>query len=181
MSAIFLVLGIICGLIHFRGNINTTADELVKQAAPLIGTAILLALSRSIVYIITEAQIMDTFIYWLSIPLTKLGGLIAVWGTYIVCFFMNFFIPSSSGQAMVIMPILTPLCDLIDIPRNVAVHAFMTADCYGNLVVPTHPTTLAVLGIAGVSWAKWFRFVWKVVALFSLWSLFLISIAYFIW
>lgn len=181
MSAIFLVLGIFSGLIFYHGDINKTAEELVRQAGPLIGTAMLLALSRSIVYIITEAQIMDTFVYWISIPLSKLNGLVAAWGIYISQLIVNFFIPSSSGQAMVVMPILTPLCDIVEIPRNVAVHAFMTADCYGNLIIPTHPTTLAVLGVAGVSWAKWFRLAWKFVLLSSIWSLIIISIGYFIW
>lgn len=181
MCALFFALGIVVSLIQYRGNFNDAAEALVKNAGTLIGTAVLLALSRSIVYILTDAQLMDTFVYWISIPLSHLSGLVAAWGIYISQLVVNFFIPSSSGQAMVVMPVLTPLCDLVGIPRNVAVHAFMTADCYGNLIIPTHPTTLAVLGLAGVPWLKWFRFAWKVVLLFSIWSLIIISIGYFVW
>lgn len=181
MSAIFLVMAIVCGLIHYHGRINDTAVALIKEAAPLVGTCILLALSRSIIFILSEGNIIDTIINAISIPLSHLSGLVASWGLYVSQLIVNFFIPSSSGQAMVVMPILTPLCDICNIPRNVAVHAFMTADCYGNLIIPTHPTTLAILGAAGVAWPKWFKWVWKLVLLFSLWSLLLISIGYFIW
>lgn len=181
MSAIFLVMAIICGLIYTHGKINDTATLLVKESAPLIGTCILLALSRSIIFILTEGNIIDTIINGISIPLSHLTGLVASWGIYLSQLLINFFIPSASGQAMVVMPILTPLCDICEIPRNVAVHAFMTADCYGNLIIPTHPTTLAILGAAGVAWPKWFKWVWKLVLLFSIWSLVLITVGYFMW
>ena len=181
MSAVFLVMGIVCGLIHYKGKINKTAEALVNEAAPLIGTCILLALSRSIVFILTEGQIIDTIVNGIAVPLSHLSGLMASWGMYFSQLVINLFIPSASGQAMVVMPILTPLCDICEIPRNVAVHAFMTADCYGNLIIPTHPTTLAVVGMAGVAWPKWFKFAWKAVVLFSIWSLLLISVGYFMW
>lgn len=181
MSAVFLVMGIVCGLIQNKGKINKTAEDLVKEAGPLVGTCILLALSRSIVYILTEGQIIDTIVNAIAVPLSHLSGLVASWGMYFSQLIVNFFIPSASGQAMVVMPILTPLCDICKIPRNIAVHAFMTADCYGNLIIPTHPTTLAIVGMAGVAWPKWFKFAWKVVVLYSIWSLLLISVGYFMW
>lgn len=181
MSAVFLIMGIVCGLIHYKGKINETAEALVKEAAPLVGTCILLALSRSIVFILTEGQIIDTIVNAIALPLSHLSGLAASWGMYVSQLIVNFFIPSASGQAMVVMPILTPLCDICQIPRNIAVHAFMTADCYGNLIIPTHPTTLAIVGMAGVAWPKWFKFAWKVVLLYSIWSLLLISVGYFLW
>ena len=181
MCALFFALGLFCGIVAFHGDFNSMAEAMIKQASTLMGTAFLLALSRSIVYVMTDAQMLDTFVYWFSLPLSKLNGLVAVWGIYVSQLIVNFFIPSSSGQAMAVMPVLAPLCDIIGINRNLAVHAFMTADCYGNLIIPTHPTTLAVLGFAGVSWIKWFKFAWKIVVLFSIWSCFVLSIAYFAW
>ena len=184
LSCIYLILGIVCALIEYNGKINDAAEALVREAGPLVGTCILLAMSRSIIYVLNEGQIMDTIIYALAQPLSHMSGLVASWGIYLSQLIVNFFIPSASGQAMAVMPIITPLCDICDIcdiPRNVGVHAFMTADCYGNLIIPTHPTTLAILGMAGVSWVKWFKWVWKLVVLFSLWSLILISVGYFIW
>jgi len=181
LSCIYLILGVVCALIEYNGKINDAAEALIKEMGPLVGTCMLLAMSRSIIYVLNEGQIMDTIIYAISNPLSKLSGLVASWGIYISQLIVNFFIPSASGQAMAVMPIITPLCDICEIPRNVGVHAFMTADCYGNLIIPTHPTTLAILGMAGVSWTKWFKWVWKLVLLFSIWSLILISVGYYIW
>ena len=138
--------------------------------------AILVSLSRCIIVIISQGQIMDTFIYALSLPLQSLNGVLAAWGIYISQLILNFFVPSSSGQAMIAMPILTPLADLIGVNRQVAVHAFMSADYFGNMIIPTHPTTLACLGMAGISYNKWFKYAWPIVLKWSIWVFIILAI-----
>jgi uncharacterized ion transporter superfamily protein YfcC len=71
---------------------------------------------------------------------------------------INFFIPSGSGQAMVTMPILIPLGDLIGISRQTMILAFQVGDGLTNLIVPTSGGTLAMLALGKVSYAKWLRF-----------------------
>ncbi|MBQ4649943.1 MAG: YfcC family protein [Firmicutes bacterium] len=176
MSALFLVMAIICGLINFNLSFDKVVNCFVENAAGMATVAILLALSRSIVYIITEGQIIDTIIYAISIPLSHLSGVLAAWGIYISQLVVNFFIPSSSGQAMVVMPILTPLADLIGVSRQVAVHAFTAGDYFGNMIIPTHPTTLACLAIAGIPYNKWFKYVLPCFLKWSAWVLVVLAI-----
>ena len=175
MSALFLVMAIIIGMINFKWNFDTVINSFAKNAADMATVAILLALSRSIVYIITEGQIIDTIVYAISLPLQHTGGVIAAWGIYISQLIVNFFIPSSSGQAMVVMPILTPLADLIGVSRQVAVHAFTAGDYFGNMIIPTHPTTLACLAIAGIPYNKWFKFVLPCFLIWSAWVLIILA------
>lgn len=169
ISAMFLAMAIICGMVHFKGNFDKVINAYVTHASSMASVAILLALSRSIVYILTEGQIIDTIINAISIPLSRTSGVVAAWGIYISQLIVNFFIPSSSGQAMVVMPILTPLSDLIGVSRQIAVHAFTAGDYFGNMIIPTHPTTLACLAMAGISYDKWFRYALPVVIKWSVW------------
>jgi uncharacterized ion transporter superfamily protein YfcC len=72
---------------------------------------------------------------------------------------LNFFIPSASGQALVSMPLLTPLADLLGISRQTGVLAFVLGDGISNIIIPTNGVLMAMLGLAAVPFEKWFRFV----------------------
>lgn len=176
MSAIFFAMAIVAGMINNKGSFDETVKIFLEHAASMASAAILLALSRAIIFVISEGQIMDTIVYAISIPLSHLNGVLAAWGIYISQIIVNFFVPSSTGQAMVMMPILTPLADLSDLSRQVAVHAFTTADYFGNMIIPTHPTTLACLAIAGISYDKWFKFVLPMFLKWTVWTFIILAI-----
>jgi uncharacterized ion transporter superfamily protein YfcC len=72
---------------------------------------------------------------------------------------LNFFIPSASGQAMVSMPLMVPLADLLGISRQTAVLSFISGDGYSNIIIPTNGVLMAIIGIAAVPYEKWFRFI----------------------
>ena len=73
--------------------------------------------------------------------------------------FLNFFIPSASGQALVSMPLMVPLADLLEISRQTSVLAFVLGDGFSNILIPTNGELMAILGIVLVPFEKWFRFV----------------------
>lgn len=49
---------------------------------------------------------------------------------------INILIPSGSGQAAVVMPLMTPMADIIGITRQVTVQAFQFGDGLSNLITP---------------------------------------------
>ncbi len=66
-------------------------------------------------------------------------------------------VPSSSGRAVLTIPILVPLSDLLGISRQVTVLAYQ----YGPVLVqglPTDGTLMAMLALAGIPYDRWFRF-----------------------
>ena len=71
----------------------------------------------------------------------------------------NFFIISGSGQAAVVMPIMNPIADALQIERQVAVSAFVYGDAYTNMLFPTSASLLGALAIAGVPLKNWVKFV----------------------
>jgi uncharacterized ion transporter superfamily protein YfcC len=73
--------------------------------------------------------------------------------------FINFFVPSASGQAALTMPIMAPLSDLVGITRQTAVLAFQMGDGFTNMIVPTAPVLMGVLGLAKIPWDVWARWV----------------------
>ena len=91
---------------------------------------------------------------------------------YIVQVLINFIISSGSGQALVTMPIMAPLADMLGITRQTAVLAFQLGDGFTHVFYPTSGYFMAALAIGGVSYTKWIKFFFP---LFIIWGL--ISIA----
>jgi uncharacterized ion transporter superfamily protein YfcC len=67
-------------------------------------------------------------------------------------------VSSVSGHAVLTMPVLVPLSDLLGISRQVTVMAYQTGAGLTELLTPTNGALMAVLLAAGVSFERWFRF-----------------------
>jgi uncharacterized ion transporter superfamily protein YfcC len=55
------------------------------------------------------------------------------------------------------MPILTPLADLVGITRQTAVFAFDLGDGFSNMIYPSNALLLIGLSFTVVSYPKWIR------------------------
>ncbi|MBO5910826.1 MAG: TIGR00366 family protein, partial [Elusimicrobiaceae bacterium] len=69
--------------------------------------------------------------------------------------FLNFFIASGSGQAVLTMPVMIPLSDLMHISPQLSILAYQFGEGWTNAIIPTAPVTMAALGMAGIPWLKW--------------------------
>jgi uncharacterized ion transporter superfamily protein YfcC len=67
-------------------------------------------------------------------------------------------VPSVSGQAVLTMPLLVPLSDLIGLSRQVTVLAYQTGAGLTEMITPTNGALMAVLLAAGVPYSRWLRF-----------------------
>ena len=110
-------MGIIVGLIYFKGNFNDTINEFIIGCKDIATAVILVCLGRAILIVLQDGNILDTIVYATSVPLEHLPKVVAAWGMYVSQGIVNFLIPSSSGQAVVVMPIMSALADVLDITR----------------------------------------------------------------
>jgi uncharacterized ion transporter superfamily protein YfcC len=125
----------------------------------MIVPALIVGFARGIQVVMIEGQIVDTILFHTSETLQELPKTLAVEGMFIFQSFLNFFIPSASGQALVSMPLMVPLADLLGVSRQMSVLAFILGDGLSNIIIPTNGVLMAILGIALVPFEKWFRFV----------------------
>lgn len=175
MAALFFVCALLCGVLSRFGT-RRMADEFVKGTGIMVEPCLIIAVSAGIVMVLQEGRVLDTILYGLATPLEQVSpelGAIALMGVQAA---LNFFVPSGSGQAAMTMPIVTPLCDLIGLDRQVGVLAYQYGDGFGNVVIPTSATLMGVLGVSRVPWTVWVRWVWPLVlALHIIGALFLIA------
>lgn len=179
MGALFFGLGIVSGILY-RMKLNTMGELFVEGAKSLLYGALLIGIARGIMVVLENGQILDSVVYYLVQPLEYLPRIISASFMVIIQTFINFFVPSGSGQAMVTMPIMVPVSDILEIPRQVAVLAFQYGDGLSNMFIPTLGATMAALGMARVSYGKWISYAWKLLLIHLLIGLVAVAIATFI-
>jgi uncharacterized ion transporter superfamily protein YfcC len=174
ISALFLGGGILIGLVAGK-KINDITLTFIGGAKEFVNVAFIIASARAILVIAEDGKIIDTILHTLASTLTGTPNIISVQIMLLVQSVINVFIPSGSGQAALIMPIMAPLSDLLGVTRQSAVLAFQMGDGLTNLMIPTSGVTMGVLGIAKIPFEKWFR--WILPLMFIL---FLLSVI-FLW
>lgn len=156
LSALFMIMGLISAIL-VGWNPNQIARSLEKSFRDISAACMMIGFARGILIVMQTGHIMDTFVYGMFMPLSALPQLAAAEAMLIVQTLLNFLIPSGSGQAVVSMPIMAPLADLLCMSRQLAVLCFQFGDGLSNIMWPT--TTLPIAcGIAGVSMMKWWKF-----------------------
>ena len=133
ISAVYLLMGIASGLI-----MGWTPDKIshkwAEGAAEITSTCLKVALAKGVILILFEARILDTIIYWISAPLLTLPRWAAAEAMLLIQTVINFFVPSGSGQAVVSIPIMVPLADVLGVSRQTAVLAFQFGDGISNIL-----------------------------------------------
>ena len=179
LSAVFLLMGLVSGFIMGWGP-NEIAEKVAKSFSEIAVACMMIGIARGILVVLQAGHIIDTIVYYLSIPLSKLPGAISAVAMFLVQTGINFFIPSGSGQAVTSMPIMAPLADLIGISRQSAVLAFQFGDGLSNIIWPTSMTPI-ICGIAGVKIEKWWKWFVPVFIVLVLTQSILMAVSVVIW
>ena len=99
-------------------------DAFVNGASSLVGVSLIIGLARGINRIMNDGLISDTVLNFSSSLVKHANGPLFILVLLIIFFFLGFIIPSSSGLAVLAMPIFAPLADTVGIPRFVIVTAY---------------------------------------------------------
>lgn len=157
LSALFLVAGFAVGLVS-GWDLTTTAREFLKAMESILGAALFIGMARAITVVLTDGRIIDTIVSGLASPLGNFPGRVA--GLLMIPMHAIIHIPinSDSGHAVLAMPIMAPLADLLSISRDAAVIAYQTGCALTDGLTPTAGALLAMLLAARVDYGRWFRF-----------------------
>ena len=157
MSAAFFVMGIFVGALAGLG-VGGTAEAYVKGFRSMAYAALLIGFARAIYVVLQDGRIVDTIVHGLFAPLEGLPVLASALGMVVAQTAIHVPVPSVSGQAVLTMPVLVPLSDLLGMSRQITVLAYQYGAGLCDLITPTNGALLAILGVAGVRFEEWIRF-----------------------
>ena len=157
LSGGFLVAGCIAGLLGGLGATGTTIAFLEGMQA-MLPAAMLIGVARTLSLVLTDGHVTDTILNGLATPLSRAPAAFASMLMIPFHAIIHVAVPSVSGQAVLTMPILVPLSDLLGIPRQATVLAYQTGAGLTELLTPTNGGLMAVLLAAAVPFGRWIRF-----------------------
>jgi len=157
LSAGFFIGGIAAGLVGGLG-LGGTIDTYLEGMKGLLPAALMVGVARSISVVLADGKVIDTILNATSVPLSHVSA--ATSAILMVPFhvLIHIVVSSVSGHAVLTMPVLVPLSDLVGISRQVTVLAYQTGAGLTELLTPTNGSLMAILLAAGVPFVRWFRF-----------------------
>lgn len=176
LSAVYAIYAIVLVLI-LKLKPSEAAETFGIGAARLLPTGLAIGFARSVMILMTQAQIIDTAVHSLSNLLSNTGTIITLLVLFIVVIFFNFFVVSGSGKAIILMPIMGPLGKILGINQQVMVVVYQFGDGFTNYLWPTSGGLMAALGMSNVSYSAWVKFSVKLFLLLHFAAFVLILIA----
>lgn len=179
LSGMMLAVALISGLV-VRMHPDEMAKSFIKGAKSMVSGALVIGFASAITIVLTEGKIIHSIIHYLTIPLTKVSSTISANGMFLANIVFNFFVPSGSGQAYVVMPLMAPMADIVGVTRQVAVSAYQYGDGFSNVIMPTSGVLMAVLGVAKIPYEKWIKFIGPIFLIWVTIGIISITVATFI-
>ncbi len=177
VAVMFLVAGVTAVILAGAGG-RVTRDFL-SGLVGILPAVLMILMASSIKYTLEEACVMDTLLHGVLGGTAGMPRFAVVLLIYLIVLVANFFIPSGSAKAFMLIPLIVPIAAAFDISAQLCVLAFAFGDGFSNVFYPTNPALLISLGLSDTSYGRWFRFSWRfqvmnliltsLVLLFGLW------------
>ena len=162
ITALFLLMGILCGIIA-GFSANRISEEFLAGAKDILPAALVVGVASGIIVILQDGNVIDRLLHSLQEGLDGSGPLASLSAMYGIQALINFLIPSATAKAAVTIPIMAPFSDLVGVSRQAMVLAFQFGDGFTNMVTPTSGVLVAALAMARVPYTRWVRWIWKMV------------------
>lgn len=157
LSAAFFITGLCIGFVG-RLGVQGTVDAYFEGMRSVTAAAVLIGVARSISLVLEDGRIIDTILQSLVTPLSEAPRALAVVLMVPVQALLHIPVSSVSGQAVLTMPVMIPLADLLHVSRQAAVLAYQAGAGLTEFWTPTNGTLMAILLSAKCPFERWLRF-----------------------
>lgn len=156
VAVMFLAAGIISTLVSGMSG-KALGNACLDGIISIFPAVLMILMAASIRYTLEESGSLDTLLQGAVTLAQGLPGWVVVLFIYLLVLIMNFFIPSGSAKAFMLIPLIVPLGELFGISAQLCVLAFAFGDGFSNVFYPTNPALLIGLSLADVNYGKWFK------------------------
>ena len=160
VALMFLIGGLAATILSGMDG-NRILKSFWNGAASIFPAVVLILMASSIKYTLTEANILDTLLYWAIQGMENLPQWAIILSVYLLVLTLNFFISSGSAKAFLLIPLLIPITTHFGINSQLSVLAFAFGDGFSNVFYPTNAALLIALGLTGTPYSQWMKFTWN--------------------
>lgn len=156
VAVMFLAAGL-CATMLCGTNGREMGKQFLSGVTGILPAVLMILMASSIRYTLEEAKILDTILHESVALAQRLPGWMVILFIYLVVLVMNFFIPSGSAKAFMLIPLIVPMAQVFGLSPQLCVVAFAFGDGFSNVFYPTNPALLIALGLADVNYGDWFK------------------------
>ena len=178
MASIFMVLGIILMFFYNQGE-RKGLESFLRGAGDFIGVTLVIGIARGINLTLNEGKISDTILNKLSIAVEGLPAMAFAVILFIIFIFLGIFIQSSSGLAILSMPVFAPLADKVGLPRATVVNTYMFGEYLVSFVTPTG-LILIMLSLVQIEYSYWVKFIWPFLVILFVFLILFVMISVYV-
>ncbi len=157
VAVMFLAAGVVSTLAAGMGG-GRLGKAFVGGLVTIAPSILMILMAASIKYTLVEGKILDTLLYHAVRAAESMSGAGLVLFIYAICLVMNFFIPSGSAKAFLLIPLIVPLAQIFGVSPQLCIVAFAFGDGFSNVFYPTNPALLIALGLADVGYGDWAKY-----------------------
>jgi uncharacterized ion transporter superfamily protein YfcC len=157
MSALFIGSSILIGLIG-RVNEKTFVKEFIKGAESLLYVAFIIGVARGVTIVLNEGHIGDSILFYTANLVQGMSPAIFILALLFFYLIFSLFIQSSSGMAVLTMPVIGALAIIINLPGREIVNSYNYGLCIMSFIAPTG-LVLPALAMVNVSMKTWLKFI----------------------
>jgi uncharacterized ion transporter superfamily protein YfcC len=150
-------MGVVAGLLGGL-RVSGTAEAFAEGLKSMAFAALLIGFARGIYVVLDEGKVVDTVVHGLFTPIADLPVAVSALAMMAAQTLIHIPVPSTSGQAVLTLPLLVPLSDLIGLSRQVTVLAYQYGAGLCELITPTNGALMAMLAASGVRFEEWLKF-----------------------
>ena len=176
MTAAFLAYGILLGIINKMG-VDTIVNHMIQGMKNSINGALIVGIARGVQWILDAGGAVDPIIHTLSNAIQGWPPVASAIGIFIIVSLLNGLVPSGSGKAMALMPLVIPLADLVGLTRQTAILAYQFGDGITNMTWFTYGTLLMLLSWSRVPLKKWYKFLMPLIVILTVIALISLAVA----
>lgn len=165
MSALFLVSAILVAVIT-RVNESVFIAQFIDGAKSLLSVAFIIGVARAVGLILNDGRISDSILYYSAGMVGHMPPVLFIVILFLVYNVFTLFISSSSGMAVLTMPIFGSLAVVVGVPGREIVNAYLFGMGIMSFVTPTG-LILPSLALVNVSYKTWLKFIWPLLIMIS--------------
>lgn len=156
MSALFFGVAILVAVVERMGE-KTFVREFLTGMESLLSVAVIVGLARGVTIVLNDGLVSDSILYYTSTVVQGVNPSIFIVAILLFYFFFAVPVSSSSGMAVLTMPIIGALAILVNIPGREVVNAYLFGIGINLLISPTG-NVLPALSMVNVSYKAWIKF-----------------------
>ena len=165
MTALFLGASLLIAVI-LRMKEHTFISQFIKGAESLLSVAFIVGMARGVTIILNDGKISDSIVFYAAKAVSTMPPALFIVMMLFLFIVFTLFISSSSGMAVLTMPIMGSLAMLVNVPGREIVNAYLFGMGIMGFITPTG-LILPSLALVNVSIKTWWKFVWPLMLILT--------------